>query len=153
MMSKVITYHFPAFRIEYNPAKGEVATIFNDGAACLVWANDEDIQHGAAMGISAGEHKLLHELVHNMLAIAMGRETCPIVRAQALLQPMPDDAAYLEEMIMALSYMIMWKPMPYADWWKRIGWVQEYTNPFKLVDDIYDLFMYAETNGITITKQ
>lgn len=149
-MTNTRTYHFPTFRMEYTLASGEVRTICNDGKQCLVKPNSEDEKHAAALSISPGSHKRLHEISHSLLAFAMGAEICPIIRAQCLLQPMPDNAKELEEMIMSLSYAALKKPMLNLSWWNELGKVQQYCNPFNLAENIYRLWSGEEIKGVTI---
>src|SRR5690349_54744 len=139
-MKQSRTYHFPGCRMIYDADTGDVLTVYDDGAQCRVWPNEEDEKHGKALKIGAKRHKILHEIGHLSLALAMGRTTCPIVYAQAHNQPMPDDAQYLEQMIMAISYAALRVPMPYEDWWQRLGWIARYTNPYALASKVHLLY-------------
>jgi hypothetical protein len=144
------TYQFEHFQLTYDHSTGDVTTLFPDGTTCRVWPNEEDEKHAYRLGLSAGEHKLLHELVHSGLAMGEGQSYCPIVWAQAHKQPMPDDAAYREQMIMALSYMVMQQPMEYSDWWGRIGWVQDRANPYEIVHRVCALFNGRDIHEVIV---
>lgn len=143
------TYHFPNCRMQCEG--NEVTTVYDDGASCRVWVIPEDEEHAKALNIQPAEHKQLHEISHMMLALAMGKDTCPIIRAQALLQPMPENATELEQMIMAMSYAALRVPMPYPDWWVRLDWVSRFTNPYALAYKIHLLFIGQEVDNIKIS--
>lgn len=146
----ITAYVFEHFRLEYDHSTGHVRTIFEDGSNCLVWPNTEDEKHAYRLGLSAGEHKLLHELVHNCLAMTEGQPCCPIVWAEAHKQPMPEDAAFREQLIMALSYMVMKKPMEYSDWWGRIKWVQDRADPYVIINRARALFNGRDIHEVLI---
>jgi hypothetical protein len=133
---------YNGFRLDYDPQTGNVLTRYSDGSECMVWANAEDRKHAAVLGITPGEHKILHEIIHQQLAFAMGNKTCPIVWAQAHLEPMKPSFLHLEGMIMALTYMALQVPMPHEDWWNKIASVQSFCNPYELLKDIRQLYQY-----------
>jgi hypothetical protein len=137
--SKPMT-HFKGFRIELQPPNF-VATIYDDGAECRVWPIDNDKFYGDLLGITPLQHKLLHEIVHQCLAIGKGLDTCPIVRSQALLEPMPEGADQIEHEIMALSFLAMKKPMYSAGYWEAVaGLMQSGVDVSKVCDMVNEIF-------------
>lgn len=147
----MITYNFPFFKLQYDAPY--VTTCYGDGTSCVVWTNEEDITHGANMGIDGDQHKILHELTHSLVALARGSSVCPIAWAQAHNAVMPVGAKYLEELIMAMGYLSMEAAMPEANWWCRLSEVQKFCNPNELAKDIFLLFAGVESKKYCITVE
>lgn len=139
----MITYNFPSFKLQYEAPY--VTTIYPDGSSCIVWTNEEDVRHGANMGIDGDQHKLLHELAHSMIALAQGKKVCPIAWAQAHNEDMPVDAKFTEELIMAISYLSLSASMPENYYWCLLAEVQKFCNPNELATDILLLFAGVES--------
>ena len=131
-------YKFPKFKLICE--QPDVITTFQDGASCKVWTNEEDEKHGKNLGITGYRHKVLHELTHECLALAEGLDYCPIAYNEAHQFPMPEDSKHREEMIMAMAYLTLEKPLLHDSWLERIEDVQKIINPYKLAQDIFRLF-------------
>jgi len=101
-------YVWSGFRLVYDGTTGAVHTHYPDGTVSGCGPVPEDAEHGALLGLTPGEHRLAHEMAHHLCALASGvgddRQGCPIVRADALRQPMPPDADTLEHRITAFTY-------------------------------------------------
>ncbi len=103
----MLTYDFGNFEIDYDDINEFVITKFPDGTQCKVWPNDNDKKLGPELGISPIKYKLLHELAHQLVAFAYGHEVCPIVWAEAHQLPFPENSAWLEWQIMAISELAL----------------------------------------------
>lgn len=108
-----IKYGFPHFTIQQEDT-GLVTVMFKCGHYCPVKPNADHQFHGEKLGISAKEACLLHELAHQIVALAEGLKYCPIVYNSAHNLPMPYDADLREWRITALSYYALDKPQ--HDW-------------------------------------
>lgn len=147
----ITVYHFPYFKLEYDQQTGRVTTLFSDKSICSVIPNSEDERHGRNLGLSGGQHKLLHELIHSLIATARGKQYCEIVYAQANSLPMPLNAPYIERMVFALSYEAHQTPMLFKDWHDAIEEVKQFTNLPAILRDIKDLQLKINTDKVTIT--
>lgn len=151
----MIIYQFPAFDLKYNKTTGEVTTIYPDGCYSHVEVNEDHEYHSSFFNFdfTAKEFNLLHEITHQMLALAHGQETCPIVWAAAHNQPMPPHAQHLEWKITALSYFAMGAPPRpnHAHEWAALHEIAKFKCPYELKKRIYTLMLGCNADQIKVT--
>lgn len=126
--------------LEYIAKTGWVCNHFSDESRSGCFKNKDDAFHGELLGISAGEHRLIHELAHHNVAWAMGEKYCPIVWNDAHQQPMPENAQELEWMITAVTYLAMQKPMRNKHEWSAIKKLATYKDPVEVASNLRYLF-------------
>lgn len=123
---------------------------FNDGAACSIRPNNEDVRHGENLGLSGMDHKILHELAHHYIALALGYKCCPIVYAQAHVIPYPENTSYLEELIFSMVYFCREKEMLYDNWFGYLDRLFKKANVYTLKNAILESFERVQQNDKAI---
>lgn len=103
---RLVVYRGLTFRLEHDPATGYTVTHYagDRWSGCAPHADDQF--HGDALGITAKEHRLLHELLHHLVSIAYyGSEDTGVIFRDAHAIPQTEPESELEEwMVTALTY-------------------------------------------------
>lgn len=107
-----VTYSWPCFRLVYDLATGSAITHYDNErwSGCSPHADDQ--LHGDRLRITAAQHRLEHELVHHVMAIARklpNAETqgCRIIYRDAHHLPQVEpEAADDEHLITTFTYFL-----------------------------------------------
>jgi len=110
MEQKEIAFTWPTFSLTYRADTGEVATFYDQWRVSRTLPDETDDFHGAALGLSAKEHKVVHELAHHLLALHHGLDSSPIIWCAAHCYDMPDGADDEERGVRALVYAAFGTP-------------------------------------------
>lgn len=106
-----VCYEWPGFRLYCDLVTGAAITEYPDGHTSGCPPIPEDEFHAQMLGITDGEHRLEHELVHHMLSIALGAgdvaKGCPIIwrDAHGVHQVQPE-SSHLEWQYTAFQYYV-----------------------------------------------
>lgn len=118
---------------------------------CILTPNSSDKQHGNNLGITALEHKIIHELSHYYVGVAYEKGFCEIVRAHIHGLEMPPNAAYFEEIIFSMVYFSLEKKMLYNNWWSYLDRLHDKVDVFELKDTILHKFNLVKAGKRIIT--
>lgn len=147
-------YFFKGFRLEYDSETGDAFTRYDDGAVSRRPLVEDDKFHADKLKIKPEEHALLHELTHHCLAVALGEDTCPIIKADAHGMDMPEDAQSREWVISTVSYFAMRTPPANAGDWGAIIDIQRLgVNIHKLSNEIVTLYLGFSTENVDVFKR
>jgi hypothetical protein len=148
----MVIYQFPTFQMQYEAAYGIVTTLYPDNCFSRVETNADHHYHADYLGIEPNLVNLQHELVHHLLAMAFGENTCPIIYNSAHSMPMLLNAQHREWEITAMSYFSLGKPFrpQHEHEWKAIFNIAQVVCPYLLKKDIYRLLLGYSTNGIIV---
>ena len=148
-----ILYHFPGCTLEY-VGTGEVYTRYPDGAfsGCGIVPGDEF--HGPRLGITPAKHRLLHELAHHMVGMAMpekGIIGCPIIwrDAHSIPQVYPE-ADTREWIITGLSYHALSKVNDPWQFGALIDLAKAGHNPYEMGSNLKKLLNYMPAGGVRV---
>lgn len=136
-------FEFDTFYLTYTKESGYVKTNYLDGTMSGCYPNADDCYHASLLGITPGQHRLLHELAHHVIGLVYGHKTCPIVWADAHHMDMPEDAQELEWIITAISYFCLEKPMRHSHEWGALRKLADTQDPWKVASDLAELFKPA----------
>lgn len=82
---------YPGFTLEHNEETGETITRFG-----YYWSGcfpvPDDAYHAERLGITAGQHRFLHELMHHEVGMAFGFGASPVVWRDAFKIPQESEA-------------------------------------------------------------
>jgi hypothetical protein len=70
-MPEVIAFDFGDVRLEHDPASGHTTIRYPDGASSGCGVVEGDRYHAPRLGISPERHRLMHELLHVLVARAL----------------------------------------------------------------------------------
>jgi hypothetical protein len=142
-MVGVLYLEHDSFKLYYDEISGYVNTVYPDGTNSGCYPNEDDAYHGRLLGISAGQHRLLHELAHHVIGLVYSHKTCPIVWADAHGLEMPENAQELEWIITAISYFCLEKTFRHAHEWGALRKLADTKDPWCVGDDLAELFKPA----------
>ena len=150
-----VLYHFPGFVLKYDKATGETITHYPDGtqSGCLPGPDDEF--HGEKLGITASQHRLLHECGHHLVGLKMpeeGIEACPIVwrDAHGIPQQFPE-ASTREWRITAISYHALQRVYEPNQFGAMMDFANAGHDPYQMGRDLRDLLYHSSAMGVNVT--
>ncbi len=107
---KEVSFEWPGCTLGFEPETGTVTIYYANWQFSRVVPNEDDEEHARNLGITAKEHKLAHELAHQLLAIGRGLTSSPITWCVAHHHEPPEDAAEEERDVHALVYKALATP-------------------------------------------
>lgn len=101
-------YHWDFFYLKYDPETGSAYTFYPDESSSGCEPGPDDAFHAGRLGITTGEHRLLHELAHHLIGTRYYHLSTgsPVIWRDAHGIPQEPRESELEEwMATALSYI------------------------------------------------
>ena len=110
------------FRLRHDPATGYTVTLYPDGASSGCGVQPGDEHHAPLLGITPGEHRVVHELLHHLVALHVlgDQRGSGVVRRDAHgtladapeVKPGWNENEREEWYVTALTYLLCGRPVP-----------------------------------------